>query len=128
LDPERGTAASTSLRLLFDTNPKIEYMWDPQDVFRFIPQRGPATSRSACATRLTIKSKSEFPSTAAPEGHSTASGSLRPSVKIMRVVLLLDTPSLMMTVNAGVLHHSRHPVQLVGGRRVGYSADCPLQN
>jgi hypothetical protein len=24
--------------LLFDTNPKIEYLWDPKDVFRFIPQ------------------------------------------------------------------------------------------
>lgn len=26
------------LVLLFDTNPKIEYFWDPTDVFRFIPQ------------------------------------------------------------------------------------------
>ena len=32
--------------LLFDTNPKIEYMWDPQDVFRFIPQWSEDLSRA----------------------------------------------------------------------------------
>lgn len=32
--------------LLFDTNPKIEYMWDPEDVFQFIPEWSQGLSRS----------------------------------------------------------------------------------
>jgi hypothetical protein len=33
------------LALLFDANPKINYMWDPEDVFRFIPQWNEERSR-----------------------------------------------------------------------------------
>lgn len=34
------------LVLLFDANPKIEYFWDPAEVFRFIPQWDDAMSRT----------------------------------------------------------------------------------
>jgi hypothetical protein len=34
------------LVLLFDANPKIDYFWDPADVFRFIPQWDEAMSRA----------------------------------------------------------------------------------
>jgi len=34
------------LALLFDANPKIDIMWDPEDVFRFIPQWNEARSRT----------------------------------------------------------------------------------
>jgi hypothetical protein len=34
------------LVLLFDANPKIDYFWDPADVFRFIPKWDEAMSRA----------------------------------------------------------------------------------
>jgi VWFA-related protein len=34
------------LVLLFDNNPKIDYFWDPQEVFRFVPQWNEAMSRA----------------------------------------------------------------------------------
>lgn len=37
------------LVLLFDANPKIQYFWDPADVFRFIPKWDEAMSRAVLA-------------------------------------------------------------------------------
>jgi VWFA-related protein len=37
------------LVLLFDDNPKINYFWDPQEVFRFVPQWDEAMSRAILA-------------------------------------------------------------------------------
>src|SRR5580704_13902376 len=34
------------LVLLFDANPKIDYFWDPAEVFRFVPQWDEAMSRA----------------------------------------------------------------------------------
>ncbi len=36
--PETQTRIPVEIVLLFDTNPKIDYFWDPKDVFRFVPQ------------------------------------------------------------------------------------------
>ncbi len=71
------------LVLLFDTNPKIEYFWDPADVFRFIPQWDEAMSREVLATekadvRISVYNCSEqtlyrlSPATAAPQNLTAA--------------------------------------------------------
>jgi hypothetical protein len=50
--PETEGRMPLELVLLFDTNSKIDYFWDPKDVFRFVPQWNDGMSKAILDSHL----------------------------------------------------------------------------